>query len=90
MGRPSPDLRLRLTFGKSPVRESRTPGPVRGDRGNPAPYRDRWPALANGQVWQDKFLEPLEAQFRRNLPPARTFRHFRPQKGKRVSNQAPG
>jgi len=27
MGRPSPDLRSRLTFGKSPVRESRTPGP---------------------------------------------------------------
>ena len=40
MGRPSPDLRSRLTFGKSPVRESRTPGPVRGDRGNPVPYRD--------------------------------------------------
>jgi hypothetical protein len=88
MGRPSPDLRLRLTFGKSPVRESRTPGPVRGDRGNPAPYRDRWPAPSNGQVRQDKFLEPLKAQFRRNLPPARTFRHFRPQKGERVSNQA--
>ena len=41
MGRPSPDLRSRLTFGKSPVRESRTPGPVRGDQGNPVPYRDR-------------------------------------------------
>ena len=40
MGRPSPDLRSRLTLGKSPVRESRTPGPVRGDRGNPVPYRD--------------------------------------------------
>jgi hypothetical protein len=42
------------------------------------------------QVRQDKFLEPLEAQFRRNLLPARTFRHFRPQKGERVSNQALG
>ena len=40
----------------------------------------RWPVLANGQVWQDKFLEPLKAQFRRNLPPARMFRHFRPPK----------
>jgi hypothetical protein len=40
MGRLSPDLRSRLTCGKSPVRESRTPGPVRGDRGNPVPYRD--------------------------------------------------
>ena len=43
MGRPSPDPRSRLTFGESPVRESRTPGPVRGDRGNPAPYRDPLP-----------------------------------------------
>src|SRR5690242_9283074 len=40
MGRPSPELRSRLTFGRSPVRESRTPGSVRGDRGNPVPYRD--------------------------------------------------
>jgi hypothetical protein len=40
MGRPSPELRSRLTFGRSPVRESRTPGSVRGDRGDPAPYRD--------------------------------------------------
>jgi hypothetical protein len=31
-------------------------------------------------VRQDKFLEPLKAQFRRNLLPARTFRHFRPPK----------
>ena len=29
----------RLTFDRSPVRESRTPGSVRGDRGNPVPYR---------------------------------------------------
>jgi hypothetical protein len=50
----------------------------------------RWPAPSNGQVRQDKFLEPLKAQFRRNLLPARTFRHFRPQKGERVSNQALG
>src|SRR6202042_3469211 len=40
----------------------------------------RWPAPSNGQVRQDKFLELLKAQFRRNLPPARTFRHFRPPK----------
>src|ERR1700749_5075790 len=40
----------------------------------------RWPAPSTGQVRQDKFLELLKAQFRRNLPPARTFRHFRPAK----------
>jgi len=40
MGRPSPELRSRLTFDRSPVRESRSPGSVRGDRGNPVPYRD--------------------------------------------------
>src|ERR1700733_8129790 len=40
----------------------------------------RWPAPSNGQVRQDKFLELLKAQFGRNLPPARTFRHFRPPK----------
>jgi hypothetical protein len=31
------ELRSRWTFDRSPVRESRTPGSVRGDRGNPAP-----------------------------------------------------
>src|ERR1700684_1010686 len=47
----------------------------------------RWPAPANGQVRQDKFLEPLKAQFGRNLPPARRFRHFRlPKKGLRRSH----
>src|SRR6476619_4588884 len=40
MGRPSPELRSRSTFDRSPVRESRTPGSVRGGRGNPVPYRD--------------------------------------------------
>ena len=39
MGRPSPERRSRLTFGRSPVRESRTPGSARGGRGNPVPYR---------------------------------------------------
>src|SRR5689334_1832182 len=42
MGRPSPDLRSRSTFGRSPVRESRPLGSERGDRGNPAPYRDQF------------------------------------------------
>src|SRR6202046_956611 len=32
MGRPSPELRSRSTFDSSPVRESRTPGSVRGAR----------------------------------------------------------
>ena len=31
----------RPTSGKSPVRESRTPGSVRGAGRNPCPYRDR-------------------------------------------------
>jgi len=39
MGRPSPELRSRSTFDRSPVRESRTPGSARGGRGNPVPYR---------------------------------------------------
>jgi hypothetical protein len=39
MGRQSPEPRSRSTFGRSPVRESRTPGSARGGRGNPVPYR---------------------------------------------------
>jgi hypothetical protein len=34
-----PHPRSRPTSDRSPVRESRTPGSVRGDRGNPVPYR---------------------------------------------------
>ena len=41
MGRQSPEPRSRSTFGRSPVRESRTPGSARGGRGNPVPYRCR-------------------------------------------------
>jgi hypothetical protein len=41
MGRPSPECRSRLTFDRSPVRESRTPGSARGAGGNSCPYRDR-------------------------------------------------
>ena len=37
---PNPRAGSRLTSDKSRVRESRTPGSVRGDRGNPLPYRD--------------------------------------------------
>jgi hypothetical protein len=40
MGRPSPEHRPRLTSGRSPVRESRTPGSARGAGGNSRPYRD--------------------------------------------------
>jgi hypothetical protein len=40
----------------------------------------RWSAGSDGQVGQDKFPEPLEAQFCGNLQPALTFCHFRPQK----------
>lgn len=39
MGRQSPEPQSRSTFGRSPVRESRTPGSARGGRGNPVPYR---------------------------------------------------
>jgi hypothetical protein len=39
-GLPSPECRVRLTFDKSPVRESRSPGSVRGAGRNPRPYRD--------------------------------------------------
>ena len=45
MGRPSPECRSRLTFDRSPVRESRTPGSARGAGGNFRPYRDRRQAL---------------------------------------------
>ena len=44
----------------------------------------RWSPASDGQVWQDKFPEPLEAQFGRNLPPALTFRHFRPRENETV------
>ncbi len=36
----SPEVPSRLTRDRSPVRESRTPGSARGERGNPPPYRD--------------------------------------------------
>ena len=54
-GLPSPECRLRLTFDKSPVRESRTPGSVRGAGSNPRLYRDRCnqsgnPALCKASV----------------------------------------
>ena len=45
MGRPSPECRSRLTFDRSPVRESRTPGSARGAGGNSCPlYVARCPA----------------------------------------------
>src|SRR3954463_9517290 len=40
MGRPSPEHRSRLTFDRSPVRKSRTPGSARGAGGNSCSYRD--------------------------------------------------
>jgi hypothetical protein len=42
MGRPSLECRLRLTFDRSPVRKSRTPGSARGAGGNFRPYRDNF------------------------------------------------
>ena len=39
---------LRVTTrGRSPVREGRTPGSVRGGLGNRHPYRDRGPTVLN-------------------------------------------
>jgi hypothetical protein len=46
-GLPSPECRLRLTFDKSRVRERRTPGPVRGARGNSRLYPDHTRASAH-------------------------------------------
>ena len=41
MGSPIPECRSRLTFDRSPVRESRTPGSARGAGGNSCSYRDK-------------------------------------------------
>ena len=41
-------------------------------------------AASHGQVRQDKFPEPLEAQFRRNPLRLLGFRHFGPQKSRTV------
>jgi hypothetical protein len=40
MGIKRPERQSRSTFGRSPVRESRTPGSVRGAVSNHRPYRD--------------------------------------------------
>src|SRR5216683_5898177 len=55
-GRHSPERRSRSTFGRSPLRESRTAGSVRGAVSNHRPYRDNWagfggkPAEAEGRA----------------------------------------
>ena len=41
MGRPNPERCHVITRERSPVRESRTPGSVRGAASNCRPYRDR-------------------------------------------------
>jgi hypothetical protein len=51
-----PECRLRLTFDKSPVRERRTPGSVRGTRGNSRSYRDR-----------HDFLRSVRSQYRKGI-----------------------
>src|SRR5271166_4612841 len=48
MGRPSPECRSRLTSGKSPVRESRTPGSVGEVPGN----RHLYPTTVDLQIRQ--------------------------------------
>jgi hypothetical protein len=51
---------LRLTFDKSPVRERRTPGPVRGARGNSRLYRDRLSSTLheNDITAMPQFIDP--------------------------------
>ena len=51
MGCPNPERRSGITRDRSPVRESRTPGSVRGARSNARPYRDRT-AVLGGHVEQ--------------------------------------
>jgi hypothetical protein len=50
MGRQSPEPQSRSTFGRSPVRESRTPESARGGRGNPVPYRYKLIAITSPNV----------------------------------------
>jgi hypothetical protein len=47
----SPDSRSRPTFGRSPVRESRTPGSARGAMRNHRPYRDNLLARFAGEAF---------------------------------------
>jgi hypothetical protein len=44
--------RSRPTFDKSPVRESRMPGSVRGAASNGRPYRDRPSGRGTGQIYK--------------------------------------
>lgn len=60
MGRPSPECRSRLTFDRSPVRESRTPGSARGAGGNSCPYRDRRQALISWVTRRTRRRERIE------------------------------
>ena len=57
-----------------PLREA--PPPSEGMEGQ---FR-RWSAASKGQVRQDKFLEPLKAQFRRNSRQHAHFAIFAPQR----------
>jgi hypothetical protein len=49
MGCPNPERCHAITFERSPVRASRTPGSVRGEASNRLPYRDR-------HLWMNFFL----------------------------------
>jgi hypothetical protein len=62
MGRPSPERRSRLTFGRSPVRESRTPGSARGDASNGVPYRDRRQALTSSTTKRFRRLARMDTE----------------------------
>ena len=59
MGRPSPECRSRLTFDRSPVRKSRTPGSARGAGGNSCPYRDTGLKPVIRRVWARRGQRPL-------------------------------
>ena len=53
----SAPTRSRSTSGRSPVRESRTPGSVRGAGSNPCPYRDQVSAV---RAWGSANLRVLD------------------------------
>jgi len=69
MGRQSPEPQSRWTFGRSPVRGSRTPGSARGGRGNPVPYRYR-ASLGKSPVYNSDLALPSNDLMRLGISPA--------------------
>jgi hypothetical protein len=63
----SPDSRSRPTFGRSPVRESRTPGSARGAMRNHRRYRDNRPNTRFSRGFASRLAYPV-ADFRQRTP----------------------